>query len=58
MIRSFIKDAIINIEVGFLVILIFILFMLDIPPTNFSSDDNKDKFPIFGQEEDEVLVRK
>ena len=58
MIRSFIKDAIINIEVGFLVILIFILFMLDIPPANFSSDDNKDKFLIFGQEEDEVLVRK
>jgi hypothetical protein len=57
MIKSFIKDAIINIEVGFLVILIFILFMLDIPPTNSSSDDNKDKFPVFGRPEDEVVEK-
>lgn len=54
-VKSFIKAATINTEVAFFVVLIFIFYMFDVNQTNSSFNDNKDKFPIFGQEEGRAM---
>jgi hypothetical protein len=61
MVKAFFKAVIINTEVVLLVVIIFILYMFYMSfmyPADSSSSDYKDKFPDFGQAEDEKLEEK
>jgi hypothetical protein len=58
MVKAFIKAVIINTELVLLVVIVFILYMFYMYPANSSSTDYKDKFPDFGQAEDEKLEEK
>ena len=56
--KSSIRAIKIDMEVVLLVIIIFILYMCYMYPADSGSSDYKDKFPDFGQAEDEVLEEK
>ena len=58
MVKAFFKAVIINTELVLLVVIVFILYMFYMYPANSSSTDYKDKFPDFGQAEDEKLEEK
>ena len=56
--KSSIRAIKIDMEVVLLVIIIFILYMCYMYTADSGSSDYKDKFPDFGQAEDEVLEEK
>jgi cbb3-type cytochrome oxidase subunit 3 len=58
MVKAFFKAVIINTELVLLVVIVFILYMFYMYPANSSSTDYEDKFPDFGQAEDEKLEEK
>ena len=57
-VKSSIKAIKIDIEVVLLVGLFAVLLIFYMNLNDFNSSKDKDKFPVFGQPEDEVVVEK